>query len=71
MSYIKGIVMKIGIIVGSHREHSQSTKVGTFLGQRLKALKIANDIYTCDLAGNPLPLWDEGVWSNTEAWQEV
>lgn len=62
--------MKIGIIVGSHRENSQSSKVAKFLDARLKALNLSPQSYIFDLAGNPLPLWDESVWSNGDVWQE-
>jgi chromate reductase, NAD(P)H dehydrogenase (quinone) len=53
--------MKIGIIIGSHRADSQSTKVGKFLGSLLQAEKA--QIELIDLAGNPLPLWDETAWN--------
>lgn len=53
--------MKIGIIIGSHRQDSQSTKVGNFLATLLKAEKA--DVDVIDLAGNPLPLWDESAWN--------
>lgn len=53
--------MKIGIIIGSHRQDSQSTKVGQFLATLLQAEKAEVDVI--DLAGNPLPLWDESAWN--------
>lgn len=54
--------MQILIIVGSHRRESQSSRVGRYVGQDLR--RIASDVVveTLDLAGNPLPLWDESLW---------
>lgn len=62
--------MKFSIIIGSHREKSESAKVAHYLEERLKDLKLCDQIYTLDLGGNPLPLWDESVWKNGEKWQE-
>lgn len=50
--------MKIGIIVGSHRKKSQSTKVSKYIEHLLKDV----ETYTLDLRLNPLPFWDEGMW---------
>lgn len=59
--------MKIGLINGSHRQQSQSGKVAGFLAEQLQAL--GDQAWRFDLAGNPLPLWDEGVWSGDPGWQ--
>jgi NAD(P)H-dependent FMN reductase len=58
--------MKIGIISGSHRRASQSEKVAHYMQQRLLASGVDTWIYT--LAGNPLPLWEQKVWDNTDDW---
>ncbi|MBL7003930.1 MAG: NAD(P)H-dependent oxidoreductase [Gammaproteobacteria bacterium] len=58
--------MKITIISGSHRENSQSSKVALHMQAVLEAKGINTDIL--DLAGNPLPLWDQGVWEGDEKW---
>jgi NAD(P)H-dependent FMN reductase len=63
--------MKYSIIIGSHRQNSQSTKVGQYISDRLKAQQPEADIYILDLAGNPLPLWDEGRWSDDPKWDEL
>lgn len=52
--------MKYAIIVGSHREDSQSSKVGHYIAGQLQTHDA--DIYLFDLKGNPLPLWDESAW---------
>lgn len=63
--------MKIGIIAGSHRQASQSTRVAKYLSQRMSELRISTTCYELDLAANPLPLWDETVWENAEKWQKL
>lgn len=54
--------MHIAIIVGSHRTASQSSRVGAYIAHDLARIDPALAIDTIDLAGNPLPLWDESVW---------
>jgi len=59
--------MKIGIISGSHRR-AQSLKVAEYIQGQLTAGGVEAEVFS--LAGNPLPLWDEGVWSGDEDWVE-
>lgn len=59
--------MRIAIIVGSHRLGSESTRVGAFLAASLHRLDATVDVDTIDLAGNPLPLWDESAWQPDSA----
>jgi len=54
--------MQIVIIVGSHRKDSQSSRVGAYVAADLARIDPATTVDTIDLAGNPLPLWDETVW---------
>ena len=54
--------MQIAIIVGSHRHGSQSSRVGGFIARDIARLDQTAAVDTIDLAGNPLPLWDESVW---------
>lgn len=54
--------MHIAIIVGSHRQDSQSSRVGAYIAKDLARIDPAVTVDTIDLAGNPLPLWDESVW---------
>lgn len=60
--------MKIAIVAGSHRREAESTRVAEYIEQNLRKLE-AVDTYLLSLAGNPLPLWDEGVWSGDEKWR--
>jgi NAD(P)H-dependent FMN reductase len=63
-------LMKITIINGSHRQNSQSLKVARFI-QRLLDGGIAEQSWLFSLAGNPLPLWDEGVWDDEPKWHRL
>jgi len=62
--------MKITIISGSHRENSQSGKVARHI-QRTLENGICEETWLLDLAGNPLPLWDQGVWDGDAKWTEL
>ena len=62
--------MKISIINGSHRENSQSLKVATYIKNLLDE-GISEESWLFSLAGNPLPLWDQGVWECEEKWQQL
>ncbi len=62
--------MQITIISGSHREPSQSAKVARHIRQRLQRQPgITAEIFS--LAGNPLPLWDQGVWDGDPEWEAL
>lgn len=52
--------MTIGIIIGSPRPKSQSTRVGTYIAEQLAAA--GQDTYTLDLRNNTLPLWNEEAY---------
>jgi NAD(P)H-dependent FMN reductase len=63
--------MKIGIICGSHRPDSQSGKIARYIENALLTRGLCDATWLYDLGGNPLPLWDEGVWSGDEQWQQT
>ena len=63
--------MKITIVSGSHRRPSQSEKVARYIEKTLLGEGLASDTWLCSLAGNPLPLWDEGVWNRDEEWEAL
>jgi NAD(P)H-dependent FMN reductase len=63
--------MKIGIICGSHRPESQSGKVARYIEKALLAKGLCDETWLYDLGGNPLPLWDEGIWEGDEQWQNT
>ena len=54
--------MHIAIIAGSHRKDSQSSRVGAYIAKDLAHIDSSATVDTIDLAGNPMPLWDESVW---------
>lgn len=64
-----GLFMQITIISGSHRHHSESEKVAKHVQTVLTARGIQAEIFS--LAGNPLPLWDESIWDNNPAWNQI
>jgi NAD(P)H-dependent FMN reductase len=61
--------VKITIISGSHRNPSQSEKVARYIE---KTLNNEQDVETWlfTLADNPLPLWDQTVWEDSEEWKQ-
>jgi NAD(P)H-dependent FMN reductase len=63
--------MKIGVICGSHREQSQSEKIGRYAATQLKDKGLADEVFVYSLAGNPLPFWDEGLWQGEARWEEA
>ncbi|MDH3354785.1 MAG: NAD(P)H-dependent oxidoreductase [Chromatiales bacterium] len=62
--------MKITIISGSHRNNSQSYKVAQHIEKTLNN-GICEETSIVNLAGNPLPLWDEGVWDGDPKWETL
>ena len=63
--------MKIGIICGSHRPHSQSGKIARYIENALLAQDLSDATWLYDLGGNPLPLWDESIWEGDEQWRQI
>lgn len=54
--------MKIVIIAGSHRKDSESSRVAQYIEKELtKNQSVQASVL--DLRQNPLPLWEEGIWS--------
>ena len=60
--------MKISIISGSHRNPSQSEKIGKYIKDLFKNEFSDIDPFLYSLADNPLPLWDESIWESDETW---
>ncbi|PLW84372.1 NADPH-dependent oxidoreductase [Kineobactrum sediminis] len=64
--------MKIGIISGSHRPNSQSAKIARHIERTLQQQELCEATWVYELADNPLPLWEEGVWNAEDAaWQKL
>ena len=61
--------MKLTIISGSHRQESQSERISGVLKERVEALTLFNQVDILSLTGNPLPLWDESIWSGDDDWK--
>ncbi len=62
--------MKITIISGSHRNPSQSEKIGRYINTLLQEKHTDIDPFLYLLADNPLPLWDQSIWESDEKWIE-
>lgn len=60
--------MKISVISGSHRHNSQSEKVARHIQASLERHDLCEETWLFSLAGNPLPLWDEGIWDGDPEW---
>ena len=63
--------MKTGIISGSHRPQSQSEKVARVVEGRLAESAWCKEPWLLALADNPLPFWDESIWSGGGAWEDT
>jgi len=63
--------MKITVINGSSRKQAQSLKVAAFIEKMLLDKGLSDSVYRFDLTDNPLPLWDESIWSGDEGWMEL
>jgi len=60
--------MKITIISGSHRNPSQSEKIGRYIESLLTQDYPDIEPFLYSLADNPLPLWDQGIWESDQVW---
>ena len=61
--------MKLVIISGSHRQESQSGRLSQVLADRVLELSLFKSAEVLSLAANPLPFWDESIWSGDEGWE--
>jgi NAD(P)H-dependent FMN reductase len=52
---------KIALISGSHRIAGNSGRIAEVFAKRIQN-QLGHETYVLDLAKNPLPLWDEGLW---------
>ena len=59
--------LKISIVAGSHRHESESGRVARYIEAVLQRIG-ADRTWVLSLSGNPLPLWDEGVWEDDPKW---
>lgn len=63
--------MKLTVISGSHRVGSQSEKVAQVILDMASKEKYFDEVDLFSLSGNPLPLWDQGVWDGEENWKTL
>lgn len=62
--------MKISIISGSHRPDAQSLKVAKVIQSYINN-GVSEESWLFSLSGNPLPLWDQGVWDGDPKWKDL
>jgi len=62
--------MHLTIISGSHRNPSQSEKIGRYIETLLHDQFDDAEPFLYTLADNPLPLWDQSIWDSDEGWVE-
>ena len=62
--------MKIAVVAGSHRRDSESLRVAQYIQGVLGTIGV-EQTYLLSLSENPLPLWDEGLWSGDEKWKTL
>jgi len=62
--------MNITIISGSHRNPSQSEKIGRYINTLFQEKHADVEPFLYLLADNPLPLWDQSIWESDENWIE-
>ncbi|MDQ6970714.1 MAG: NAD(P)H-dependent oxidoreductase [Mariprofundus sp.] len=62
--------MHITIVSGSHRNPSQSEKIGRYIENLLHEQVDEAEPFLYLLADNPLPLWDQSIWQSNEGWIE-
>lgn len=63
--------MKLAIISGSHRAEAQSDRISQVLSARAGNLGSFDHIDILSLSQNPLPLWDESIFSGSEEWKAL
>jgi len=67
--------MKIGIVIGSVRENSESARIGEFVNSRIKNLYPNFDVELFNLRDLNLPIWDESIYGKDSesftAWQPI
>jgi len=62
--------MHITIVSGSHRNPSQSEKIGRYIETLLHEQVDDAEPFLYLLADNPLPLWDQSIWESDQGWIE-
>ena len=63
--------MKISIISGSHRSPSQSEKVARYIEKAFIDGFDCIEPWVYTLADNPLPLWDQTLWEDSNEWNQL
>lgn len=62
--------MRIVTVSGGHRSSGQTGRVAHYLAQRVRQMSNANS-RVLDLSLEPMPLWDERAWDDSQQWPET
>ena len=62
--------VRVAVVAGSHRTTGQSGRVARYVCAQLEQ-RADVEPWLFDLAGNPLPLWEQGVWDGDAPWPAV
>lgn len=60
--------MKLCLINGSHRVKSQSLRITNYISEMDVVKNASSSLSRIDLINAEIPVWDEGVWDETEEW---
>ena len=63
--------MKLVVVTGSHRADSESDRIGQILADRSLELSLFDQVEVLSLSSNPLPLWDESIFTGNEDWKKL
>ena len=63
--------MKLAIISGSHRAEAQSDRISQIISAMAGDLGVFDQVDILSLSQNPLPLWDESLYSGSEEWKQL
>ncbi|OED51038.1 flavoprotein [Endozoicomonas sp. (ex Bugula neritina AB1)] len=63
--------MKLVVVTGSHRVNSESERIGRLLAARAEEQSLFEQVEILSLSSNPLPLWDEAIFSDGETWKQL
>ncbi len=61
--------MNLCIISGSHRKNSESSRIASYIAEQDFINNAYQQINLLDLNTLNLPLWNEGVWENSQEWE--
>lgn len=65
------MTFKVCVLIGSHRVNSNSARLAEVITSKIASSSPHVNTWSLDLGKNPLPMWDEGVWSGSDSWKQA